>query len=154
MEEDTKLKNDLLYKEAIALAENNNFNEAIEYCNDMIRNDPNDADGWDIKGICCFAKNNFSEAISCFEKVIELDPNDKLAEICINNCLNIMQNDEMLETLKKLENLYTTGVLTLEEHQAMRKLAFNEFHRQTKYQSFKSILLYQGHKQGNESTEK
>lgn len=133
MEADTKLKNDLLYKEAIALVENNNFDEAIEYCNDMIRNNPNDADGWDIKGICYFALNNFSEAISCFEKVIELDPNDKLAEVCINNCLNILQNDEMLETLKKLENLYTTGVLTLEEYQAMRNLAFNEFHRQTKY---------------------
>lgn len=133
MEADTKLKNDLLYKEAFALVENNNFDEAIEYCNDMIRNDPNDADGWDIKGICYFALNNFSEAILCFEKVIELDPNDKLAEVCINNCLNILQNDEMLETLKKLENLYTTGVLTLEEYQAMRKLAFNEFHRQTKY---------------------
>ena len=133
MEADTKLKNDLLYKEAIALVENNNFDEAIEYCNDMIRNNPNDADGWDIKGICYFALNNFSEAISCFEKVIELDPNDNLAEVCINNCLNILQNDEMLETLKKLENLYTTGVLTLEEYQAMRNLAFNEFHRQTKY---------------------
>ena len=133
MEADTKLKNDLLYKKAIALAENNNFDEAIEYCNDMIRNDPNDADGWDIKGICYFALNNFSEAISCFEKVIELDPNDKLAEVCKNNCLNILQNDEMLETLNKLENLYTTGVLTLEEYRAMRKLAFNEFHRQTKY---------------------
>lgn len=133
MEADTKLKNDLLYKEAIALAENNNFNEAIEYCNDMIRNDPNDADGWDIKGICHFAKNNFSEAISCFEKVIELDPNDELAEVCKNNCLNIMQNDEMMETLKKLEKLHTTGILTLEEYQAMRKIAFNEFYRQAKY---------------------
>ena len=133
MEADTKLKNDLLYKEAIDLTKNHDYDEAIEYCNDMIRNDPKDADGWDIKGICYFALNNFSEAISCFEKVIELDPNDKLAEVCINNCLNILQNDEMLETLKKLENLYTTGVLTLEEYQAMRKLAFNEFHRQTKY---------------------
>lgn len=133
MEADTKLKNDLLYKEAIALTEDNNFDEAIEYCNDMIRNDPNDADGWDIKGICYFALNNFSEAISCFEKVIELDPNDEIAEVCINNCLNILQNDEMRETLKKLENLYATGVLTLEEYQAMRNLAFNEFHRQTKY---------------------
>ena len=133
MEADTKLKNDLLYKEAIALAENNNFNEAIEFCNGMIRNDPNDADAWDIKAICYFAKNNFSKAISCFEKVIELDPNDELAEVCKNNCLKILQNDEMLETLKKLENLYKTEILTLEEYQAMRKLVFNEFHRQTKY---------------------
>ncbi len=133
MGEDTKLKNDLLYKEAIALTEDNNFDEAIEYCNDMIRNDPNDADGWDIKGICYFALNNFSEAISCFEKVIELDPNDELAEVCINNCLNILQNDEMLETLNKIEKLYKTEILTLEEYLAMRKLAFNEFHRQTKY---------------------
>lgn len=63
----------------------------------------------------------------------QLDPNDELAEVCKNNCLNIMQNDEMMETLKKLEKLHTTGILTLEEYQAMRKIAFNEFYRQAKY---------------------
>ena len=94
----------------------------------MIVNDAGDVDAWDIKAICYFAKNNFSQAISCLEKVIELDPNDELAEACKNNCLNIMQNDEMVETLKNLENLFKTGILTLEEYQGLRKLAFNEFY--------------------------
>jgi tetratricopeptide (TPR) repeat protein len=133
MDENIKLKNDLLYKEAISLAENNNFDEAIEYCNDMIRNNANDVDAWDIKAVCYFAKNNFSEALLCIEKVIELNPNDKLAEACRNNCLNVIQNDEMMEILKNLENLHKAGILTLEEYQAMRKLAFDEFYRQTKY---------------------
>lgn len=130
MEKDIKRKNDLLYNEAFALAENHDFDEAMKYCDDMIRNDINDADAWDLKGICYFAKNNFLEAVNCFDKVIELDPTDKLAEVCKNNCLKIMQNDEMLETLKKLENLHKIGILKLEEYLAMRKLALDEFHKQ------------------------
>lgn len=133
MEENTKLKNDLLYKEAIALVEENNFDEAIKYCEDMILNDVSDIDAWDIKSICHFAKNEFLEALKCFEKVIELDPNDDLAVICKNNCLLVLENDEMMEILKKLENLHKAGILTLEEYLAMRKLAFDDFYKQNKH---------------------
>lgn len=131
--EDIKLKNDLLYKEAFALAEAHNFDEAIKYCDDMIRNDARDIDAWDLKGICYFAKNDFLEASNCFEKVTELDPTDKLAEISKNNCLLIMENDEIIETLNKLENLHKIRILTLDEYLAMRKLALDEFYKPTKY---------------------
>ena len=133
MEENTKVKNDLLCEEALALAEDNNFDEAIKYCDDMIFNDANYIDAWDIKAICHFAKNEFLEALKCFEKVIELDPNDDVAVICKNNCLLVMENDEMMEILKKLENLHKEGILTLEEYLAMRKLAFNDFYKQNKH---------------------
>lgn len=130
MGEDIKITNELLFKEAISLVEGNNFDEAIKYCDDMIRNDESDIDAWNIKSICCFAKNDFLEALKCIEKVIKLDPNDKMAKICKNNCLLILENDEIMEILKNLENLHKNGILTLEEYRAMRKLAIGEVYKQ------------------------
>ena len=114
MEENTKLKNDLLFEKAIALAEGNDFDEAISCCDEMISNDASDID---------------VESLKCEEKVIELNPNDDLAKICKKNCLAVLENDEMLEILKKLENLHKIGVLTSDEYLAMRKLAFNDFYK-------------------------
>ena len=129
MEENIKLKNDLLFEKAIALAEDNDFDEAIRCCDEMISNDASDVDAWEIKAICYFAKNDFVESLNCDEKVIELKPNDDLAKICKKNCLAVLENDEMLEILKKLENLHKIGVLTSDEYSAMRKLAFNDFYK-------------------------
>ena len=54
--------------------------------------------------------------------VIELKPNDDLAKICKKNCLAVLENDEMLEILKKLENLHKIGVLTSQTGAVIRDI--------------------------------
>lgn len=129
MKEDIRLKNDLLFKQAIALVKANEFGEAMKYCEDMIRNDATDIDGWDIKAMCHFAKNEFSKAVLCYDKVLEMHPDDKMDAMCKNNCLLIMEDKQTIQTLKKLENLHKAGILELDDYLAMRKLALDDFHR-------------------------
>ncbi|MCS7138600.1 MAG: tetratricopeptide repeat protein [Crenarchaeota archaeon] len=70
---------DLLVNKAYSLYSMGRFEDAIKYCDEVIKTNPNDATAWSIKGICLQFLRRYEEALSCCEKAISLNPEDASA---------------------------------------------------------------------------
>jgi len=70
---------DLLVNKAYSLYNMGRFEDAIKYCDEAIKINPNDAVAWSIKGICLNFLHCYEEALACCEKAISLDPNNASA---------------------------------------------------------------------------
>ncbi|MEM3712677.1 MAG: tetratricopeptide repeat protein [Thermoproteota archaeon] len=70
---------DLLINKAYNLYNMGRFEDAIKYCDEVIKTNPDDATAWSIKGVCLMFLHRYEEALSCCEKAISLNPNDASA---------------------------------------------------------------------------
>lgn len=71
--ENTKAKT--LYYKGLDELNKDKFNDAIDYFNKALKEDPEFAFAWDNLGITYRKLENYDKAIECYEKSLELDPN-------------------------------------------------------------------------------
>lgn len=96
----------------------NRSDDAIVYLNEAIKNEPNSAQLWDVKGRLHEGKNEFDSAKEAFQKAIDIDPNNVDALIDMGRLFfndAVRKNDEVSlikdqkeykEALEKLNDIY------------------------------------------------
>lgn len=66
-----------LKNEAISLMNNSRFGEAIDLLNKYVSENPNRADGFNLRGVCYERRGNFEYAVYDYRTAKKLSPNDK-----------------------------------------------------------------------------
>jgi len=82
------------------------YDESIRACDKALRLDPNDVEGWRLKGNVLIYRGKYNEALLALDKAIEKDPEYALAWINKGHVLNIMcKYNESIEALEKAMEL-------------------------------------------------
>ena len=68
-----------LYKQAREFVDEENFEEEIKILDQILKLDPNDAEGWHNRGTALLALEKYNEAINSFDKAIVINPNHENA---------------------------------------------------------------------------
>lgn len=68
----------VLFYIAHALKEQEEFPEAIAYCDRALQVEANSKDAFNLKGYCLYRLRRHEEAIVCFERAIEIDPDSAI----------------------------------------------------------------------------
>jgi len=91
---------------ANASFELDSFEEAVRYCDEALKIDPQDARAWCRKGDALSKNGSYSLAIECYQKAIQTKPRDERAWHAMGNALKeIGRHEEALDSYDKAIHL-------------------------------------------------